>query len=167
MLLFVAIFSLRCCRGSDTKTCQKVFGSPHLTVRTEQYLSSYTLNQITSGMLQGKPENDVKVKAPNLIERAKEEIEAIIHNGKSPVHHHKETHGRNDDIDDSTPIDQVKGPSVFQRVKEEIEALVQTIHRKKESSNSVSSPKKEGGFGACIGKWLEKICSFNWGSKRD
>ncbi|KAJ6923235.1 hypothetical protein NC652_016778 [Populus alba x Populus x berolinensis] len=114
-------------------------------------------------MLQGKPENDVKVKAPNLIERAKEEIEAIIHNGKSPVHHHKETHGRNDDIDDSTPIDQVKGPSVFQRVREEIEALVQTIHRKKEPSNSVSSPKKEGGFGACIGKWLEKICSFNWG----
>lgn len=112
-------------------------------------------------------ENDVKVKAPNLIERAKEEIEAIIHNGKSPVHHHKETHGRNDDIDDSTPIDQVKGPSVFQRVREEIEALVQTIHRKKEPSNSVSSPKKEGGFGACIGKWLEKICSFNWGSKRD
>lgn len=112
-------------------------------------------------------ENDVKAKAPNLIERAKEEIEAIIHHGKSPVHHHIETHGRNDDIDDSTPIDQVKGPSIFQRAKEEIEALVQTIHRKKESSNSVSSPKKEGGFGACIGKGLEKICSFNWGSKRD
>ncbi|XP_011003337.1 PREDICTED: uncharacterized protein LOC105110108 isoform X2 [Populus euphratica] len=114
-----------------------------------------------------KAENNVKAKAPNLIERAKEEIEAIIHHGKSPLHHHKETHGRNDDIDDSTPIDQVKGPSVFQRAKEEIEALVQTIHRKKESSNSVSSPKKEGGFGACIGKGLEKICSFNWGSKRD
>jgi hypothetical protein len=34
-------------------------------------------------------------------------------------------------------------------------------------NNSVSSPKKEGGFGACIGKGLEKVCSFNWGSKRD
>ncbi|KAI5585245.1 hypothetical protein POPTR_006G148000v4 [Populus trichocarpa] len=120
-----------------------------------------------SSRLEKAAENDVKAKAPNLIERAKEEIEAIIHHGKSPVHHHIETHGRNDDIDDSTPIDQVKGPSVFQRAKEEVEALVQTIHRKKESSNSVSSPKKEGGFGACIGKGLEKICSFNWGSKRD
>ena len=111
-------------------------------------------------------ENDVKAKAPNLIERVKEEFEAIIHHGKPPVHH-KETHGRNDNIDASTPIDQVKGPSVFQRAKEEIEALVQTIRLKKESSNFVSSPKMDGGLGACIGKGLEKVCFPNWGSKRD
>ena len=111
-------------------------------------------------------ENDVKAKAPNLIERVKEENEAIIHYGKQPVHH-KETHGRNDNIDASTPIDQVKGPSVFQRAKEEIEALVQTIRLKKESSNFVSSPKMDGGLGACIGKGLEKVCFPNWGSKRD
>ncbi|KAL9362411.1 hypothetical protein Peur_045196 [Populus x canadensis] len=135
-------------------------------VQTKIYSENNHGERHQSSILE-KAENDVKAKAPNLIERAKEEIEAIIHHGKSPVHHHIETHGRNDDIDDSTPIDQVKGPSVFQRAKEEVEALVQTIHRKKESSNSVSSPKKEGGFGACIGKWLAKICSFNWGSKRD
>ncbi|KAG5243474.1 hypothetical protein OIU76_009611 [Salix suchowensis] len=111
-------------------------------------------------------ENDVKPKAPNLIERVKEEFEATIHHGKPPVHH-KETHGRNDNIDASTPIDQVKGPSIFQRAKEEIEALVQTIGRKKESSNFVSSPKKDGGLGACIGRGLEKVCFPNWGSKRD
>uniref|UniRef100_A0A6N2MLT0 Uncharacterized protein n=1 Tax=Salix viminalis TaxID=40686 RepID=A0A6N2MLT0_SALVM len=129
-----------------------------------QHLSYYTLKWITSGMLQA--ENDVKPKAPNLTERVKEEFEAIIHHGKPPVHH-KETHGRNDNIDASTPIDQVKGPSLFQRAKEEIEALVQTIGRKKESSNFVSSPKKDGGLGACIGKGLEKVCFPNWGSKRD
>ncbi|KAI5585246.1 hypothetical protein POPTR_006G148000v4 [Populus trichocarpa] len=136
-------------------------------VQTKIYSENNHDERHQSSRLEKAAENDVKAKAPNLIERAKEEIEAIIHHGKSPVHHHIETHGRNDDIDDSTPIDQVKGPSVFQRAKEEVEALVQTIHRKKESSNSVSSPKKEGGFGACIGKGLEKICSFNWGSKRD
>lgn len=72
------------------------------------------------------------VKAPNIIERGKEEIEAIIHTEKSPQHH-KETHGRSDDIDENTPIDEVKGPNVFERVKEEIEALVEAIHPKKES----------------------------------
>ncbi|KAG5601938.1 hypothetical protein H5410_033308 [Solanum commersonii] len=73
---------------------------------------------------------DVKdVKAPNLIERAKEEIEAMIHHDKKP-HHHKETHGTSD-IDENTPVDEVKGPNVFERVKEEIEAVVQSIHPKK------------------------------------
>lgn len=37
-----------------------------------------------------------------------------------------------DDIDESTPIDEVKGPSVFERAKEEIEAVFQAIHPKKE-----------------------------------
>ncbi|KAF9680446.1 hypothetical protein SADUNF_Sadunf06G0122000 [Salix dunnii] len=150
-------------RHQSSKSEKAVNVSEH---GTAQHLSYYTLKSIASGMLQDKPENDVKAKAPNLIERLKEEIEAIIHHGKPPVHH-KETHGRNDNIDASTPIDQVKGPSVFQRAKEEIEALVQTIRCKKESSNFVSSPKKDGGLGACIGKGLEKVCFPNWGSKRD
>lgn len=78
---------------------------------------------------------DVKdVKAPNLIERAKEEIEAMIHHDKKP-HHHKETHGASD-IDANTPVDEVKGPNVFERVKEEIEAVVQSIHPKKWSNSS-------------------------------
>ena len=101
--------------------------------------------------------------SPNLLERAKEEIEAIVHHEKSPHHHYKETHGRNDDINETTPIDEVKAPSMFQRAKEEIEALVEAIHHpKKESSNFVSSPVKkeeEGGFGASLGKGLEKVCS--------
>ncbi|KAF7136164.1 hypothetical protein RHSIM_Rhsim08G0235200 [Rhododendron simsii] len=70
------------------------------------------------------------VKAPNLSGRAKEEIEAIAHSEKSPQHH-KETHGRSDDIDEDTPVDEVKGPNVFERVKEEVEALVQAILPKK------------------------------------
>ncbi|KAM7515672.1 hypothetical protein LguiA_005255 [Lonicera macranthoides] len=71
-------------------------------------------------------------KSPNLIERAKEEIEAIFHKEKSPHRHHKETHGRSDDIDENTPIEEIKGPNVFERAKEEIEAIVEAIHPKKE-----------------------------------
>ncbi|KAG6482705.1 uncharacterized protein LOC122016120 [Zingiber officinale] len=90
-----------------------------------------------------------KVRGPNVFERAKEEIEAII----EAVHpkkisdlepqeqevadnhktHHKETHGTSNDIDENTPIDDVKGPNVFERAKEEIEAIVEAIHHKKES----------------------------------
>ncbi|KAJ8640978.1 hypothetical protein MRB53_017672 [Persea americana] len=66
------------------------------------------------------------VKAPNLVERAKEEIEAIIHPKKS--YHHKETHGTSDDIDENTPADEVKAPGFLERAKEEIEAI---IHPKK------------------------------------
>lgn len=73
-----------------------------------------------------------EVKAPNLLERAKEEIDAILHTEKSPKHH-KETHGMRDDIDKNTGLDDVKAPNVFERTKEEFEALVQTIHPKKES----------------------------------
>lgn len=58
------------------------------------------------------------------------------HTEKSP--HHHETHGRSDDIDKNTQIDEVKGPNVFERVKEEIEAIVQAIHPKKESDVSSS-----------------------------
>ncbi|CAI9114359.1 OLC1v1015067C1 [Oldenlandia corymbosa var. corymbosa] len=77
-------------------------------------------------------EKDKHVKSPNLIERAKEEIEAVFHGGKpSSPRHHQETHGRNDDIDDKTSADEVKGPNVFERVKEEIEAVVEAVHPKK------------------------------------
>ncbi|KAK3013461.1 hypothetical protein RJ639_009769 [Escallonia herrerae] len=88
------------------------------------------------------------VKAPNLIERAKEETEAVIHTQKSP-HHHKETHGTSDDIDEDTPVDEVKGPNFFERVKEEIEAVVEAIHPKKaeergnESMTEVAEVKEE------------------------
>ncbi|XVF74384.1 hypothetical protein PTKIN_Ptkin13bG0106200 [Pterospermum kingtungense] len=79
--------------------------------------------------------SDKDVKAPSIIERAKEEVEAIIHHDKKP-HHHKETHGRSDDIDGDTPMDDVKGPNVFERVKEEVEAIVGAIHPKKEHDSS-------------------------------
>ncbi|XP_074569739.1 uncharacterized protein LOC141826390 isoform X2 [Curcuma longa] len=95
-----------------------------------------------------------KVRGPNVFERAKEEIEAIVeavHNKKSSdlepqeqeeavdkhvqnhKTHHRETHGTSNDIDENTPIDEVKGPNVFERAKEEIEAIVEAIHHKKES----------------------------------
>ncbi|XP_011035118.1 PREDICTED: uncharacterized protein LOC105133032 isoform X1 [Populus euphratica] len=78
-------------------------------------------------------EKDVKAE-PNVME----ELEAMTHSGKSP-HHHRETHGRSDDIDEDTPIDEVKGPGVFGRIKEEIEALVGAIHSKKDKSDQSSS----------------------------
>lgn len=67
---------------------------------------------------------------PNLIERTKEEIEAITHTDKSP-RHHKETHGTSDDIDENTPTDEIKGPNLFERFKEEVEAVVEAVHPKK------------------------------------
>ncbi|KAG6597082.1 hypothetical protein SDJN03_10262, partial [Cucurbita argyrosperma subsp. sororia] len=57
---------------------------------------------------------------------------------ESPAHH-KETHGRRDDIDENTSLDEVRAPNVFERVKEEIEALVETIHPKKESQMDEAS----------------------------
>ncbi|KAL3720838.1 hypothetical protein ACJRO7_005617 [Eucalyptus globulus] len=74
------------------------------------------------------------VKAPNILERAKEEVEAVVHANRSP-HHHKETHGTSDDIDENTPVDEVKGPSVFERAKEEIEAIIGAILPKKDSDS--------------------------------
>ncbi|KAI3979322.1 hypothetical protein MKX01_020530 [Papaver californicum] len=113
-------------------------------------------------MAESKPEQSVgEVKAPNLMERAKEEITAISHTDRSPKHD-KETHGTSDDIDENTKPEEIKGPSVFQRAKEEIEALVEAIHPKKESSSSSSDDhsKKDGsGFFASIGRNLEKVCS--------
>lgn len=105
-------------------------------------------------------------KSPNLFERTKEDIEAVIlKQKKSPHGHHKETHGTSNDIDENTPIDEVKGPSVFQRAKEELEAILDAIHPKKDSSRDFnpSTNKEEeegcGGFKNSIGRGLEKICS--------
>ncbi|XP_071721473.1 uncharacterized protein [Rutidosis leptorrhynchoides] len=75
----------------------------------------------------------------------------------SKVVHHKETHGRGEDIDADIPINEFKGPSIFHRAKEEIEALVDTIQSKKESDNETPSPKKEGGFRASVKQKLHKI----------
>ncbi|XP_054784804.1 uncharacterized protein LOC129291467 isoform X2 [Prosopis cineraria] len=87
-----------------------------------------------------KPKEDSlsEVKSPNILERVKEEVEAVFHHDKTP-RHDKETHGRSDDIDEKTDVDEVKAPGVFERVKEEIEAVVETIHPKKESDSHDSS----------------------------
>ncbi|EEF48082.1 hypothetical protein RCOM_1047200 [Ricinus communis] len=77
---------------------------------------------------------DENVKAPNIFERAKEEIQAVIHTTGKLHLHHKETHGSSD-IDENTPLDAVRAPNVFERAKEEIEALIQTIHTHKDSEN--------------------------------
>ncbi|KAG2718088.1 hypothetical protein I3760_03G204600 [Carya illinoinensis] len=58
--------------------------------------------------------------------------EEILHSQKLP-HHHKETHGKRNEIDENTPLDDVRAPNVFDRAKEELDALVQTIHHKKDS----------------------------------
>lgn len=74
-------------------------------------------------------------KSPNIFERAKEEIESIIHIPR----HHKETHGTSDEIDENTSTDEIKGPGVFERVKEELEAIVEAIHPKKDEKHKSSS----------------------------
>ncbi|KAF9683954.1 hypothetical protein SADUNF_Sadunf04G0067600 [Salix dunnii] len=79
-------------------------------------------------------EKDLKA-APNVMES---ELEAMTRSEKSP-YDLQETHGRSDDIDKDTPIDEVKGPGVFGRVKEEIEALVGAIHPKKDKTDQSSS----------------------------
>ncbi|GMI94893.1 hypothetical protein like AT5G57000 [Hibiscus trionum] len=78
--------------------------------------------------------SDEDVKAPNIFERAKEEIEAVIH---------KETNGKSMDIDETTPLGDVKAPNVFERVKEEFEALVQTIHQNKHAHQRDHSDKEQ------------------------
>ncbi|KAI6681989.1 hypothetical protein NL676_035870 [Syzygium grande] len=121
--------------------------------------------QTESGGCGSPSENDGK--GPNFIQKAKQEIEGIMHFKKSPRHHGKETHGLNEDIDENTPIGEVRAPNVFERAKEEIDAVVQAIHPKKEPSNDVvKSSKKEHGFRYSIGKGLEKVCS-PLGHKRD
>ncbi|CAH8338086.1 unnamed protein product [Eruca vesicaria subsp. sativa] len=118
-----------------------------------------------------KPEDANKKQ--NMIRKAKEEIKSLFHSKEKP-HHHKETHARNDDIDENTHVDEVKAPNVFERAKEEIEAVIDTIHPKKneidgsdspKSSRSATPEKERAGFGCSIGKWLEKICA-PWGDNK-
>lgn len=104
------------------------------------------------------------VKAPNLLERVKEEIEAVMHREKK---HHKETHGMSDDIDESTPIDKIKGPNIFERAKEELEAIEQSIQGRKELvRNRGDDGKDETGCLGSIGRGFKKFCSPSNG-KRD
>ncbi|CAI9754696.1 unnamed protein product [Fraxinus pennsylvanica] len=87
------------------------------------------------------PEKDVK--APNVFDRANEEIMAVFHLEKHPNHHHKETHGLRSDLNEDTSVSDVKAPNAFERAKEEIEAIVETIHPKKESNSYRSSSHGE------------------------
>ncbi|WOH11429.1 hypothetical protein DCAR_0830915 [Daucus carota subsp. sativus] len=145
-------------------------------------------NTISDDFDENTPIGDFK--GPNVFERAKEEFEAFIdtihpkkesievrkehkegaERMKSPHKHRRETHGRSDDFDANTPIDDFKGPNVFERAKEEFEALIDTIHHKKESGGPVLSPdkrsdvspKKKSDIYDCLGplgKGLEKVCS--------
>lgn len=75
-----------------------------------------------------------EARGPDLVERAKEEFEAILHPHKSSSHHHREIHGRNSDIDENTSLDDVKAPNVFERAKEEFEAIAQVFHHNNEAS---------------------------------
>lgn len=111
------------------------------------------------------------MKAPNVFERAKEEFDAVVHNGKQKHehhhhhhHHHKETHGLRDDIDADSPMSSVKAPNVFERAKEEIEAIVEAMHPKKESK-SHDSHLEDPRLGECtvlieIVVWLMGV--FEW-----
>lgn len=75
--------------------------------------------------------SDSTVNAAKVLERAKDEIEKMLHIKNS--HHQKETHGQRDDIGEDTPLNEVKAPNVFERAMEEYEAFIQTFHSKKES----------------------------------
>ncbi|RAL43870.1 unnamed protein product [Cuscuta campestris] len=59
-----------------------------------------------------------------------EKCSEVNERGKEEVRHDKETHGRSDEIDRNTPVDEVKGPNVFERVKEEAEAVVGSVLHK-------------------------------------
>lgn len=77
----------------------------------------------------------IEAKGSNLVERAKEEFEAILHPHKSSSHHHRETHGLNSDIDQNTLLDDVKAPNVFERAKEEFQAIAQVFHHNNKEAN--------------------------------
>lgn len=111
-----------------------------------------------------------EIKAPNLFERGKEEIEAIIQTEKKK----RDSYGNGIEINEDTPISQVKAPNMFERAKEEIEALVGTIHPTREEEDDKSKPNLEqgsssgggGGFWSFLGSFLEKSCSpLTWTKK--
>ncbi|KAG7534529.1 hypothetical protein ISN45_Aa08g020770 [Arabidopsis thaliana x Arabidopsis arenosa] len=102
-------------------------------------------------------------KKPNMIKKAREDLKSLFQKEKPPRHyHHKETHGRSDDINENTPVDEVKAPNVLERAKEEIEAVIDTIHP---NLRSRSVSPERAGFACNIGKGLEKICS-PWGDDK-
>ncbi|KAK6941368.1 hypothetical protein RJ641_026745, partial [Dillenia turbinata] len=104
------------------------------------------------------------VKAPNILDRAKEEIVAILHHEKSSNHENKETHGLRNDIDENTLLDDVKAPNVFERVKEEFEALVQVIHPPKKESDS--SPSMLSSMNPGLDFYVMVFCYGGWKSKK-
>ncbi|CAH2037153.1 unnamed protein product [Thlaspi arvense] len=61
----------------------------------------------------------------NVIGSSKEE--------KQSMFHEEETHGRSEDIDEKTKVDDVKGPGVIERMKEEMEAIVDAVTPRKSS----------------------------------
>ncbi|XP_058767126.1 uncharacterized protein LOC131640755 isoform X1 [Vicia villosa] len=77
-----------------------------------------------------------EARGPNLVERAKEEFEAILHPHKSSSNHHRETHGLNSDIDENTLLEDVKAPNVFERAKEEFQAIAQVFHHNNEKAST-------------------------------
>ncbi|CAH8377174.1 unnamed protein product [Eruca vesicaria subsp. sativa] len=116
-----------------------------------------------------KPEDGKK--KLDMMRKTKEEIKSLFHSKEKP-HQHKETHGRSDDIDENTHVDEVKAPNVFERAKEEIEAVISTIHPKKNETDGSDSPKRsvspekeKAGLGCSLGKGLEKICA-PWGDDK-
>ncbi|KAI7750669.1 hypothetical protein M8C21_029513, partial [Ambrosia artemisiifolia] len=82
--------------------------------------------QIAMADIRSEPtkSQEEEAKAPNLIEKGKEEV-------KKSASHDKETHGTSNDIDEDTPVEKVKGPGILERTKEEIEAVVEAINPKK------------------------------------
>lgn len=61
----------------------------------------------------------------NVIGSSREEKESMFHG--------KETHGRSEDIDEKTRVDDVKGPGFLGRMKEEVEAIVDAVTPNKSS----------------------------------
>lgn len=78
-------------------------------------------------------EKEAKAKAPNLIVRAKEEFEALMHHKKSDSHHEETSGLKTNNSKENASLDDVRAPNVFQRAKEEFEAIGQVLHRKKDS----------------------------------
>ncbi|XP_055802269.1 uncharacterized protein LOC129871386 [Solanum dulcamara] len=102
----------------------------HASTSDDDNRTSGTMAELKTHNPDSLSENKAKVPT-NQNERVEESTRTHFPGQKSPQRHHKETHGRSDDIDAKTPINEVKGPNIFERAKEEIEALFHSIHPKK------------------------------------
>lgn len=91
-----------------------------------------------------------------MIHKAKDDIKEMMHFTWSPLRHHRESHGMNDEIDINTPLSEVKAPNMFERVKEEIDAVLEAISQKNDLK---SSPKGENRVRRSIKKVLAKVRS--------